>query len=71
MHVARFERLVVALAPIRHRVDPALAPEIHGLFLKEDPEALALLAQETGRITEGQLRPRRAPARATATSASS
>jgi V/A-type H+-transporting ATPase subunit I len=52
--VARFERLVVALSPIRHRLDPGLAPELHGLFLKEDPEALALLAQETGRITEGR-----------------
>jgi V/A-type H+-transporting ATPase subunit I len=52
--VARFERLAVALSPIRHRVDPGLAPEIHGLFLKEDPEALALLAQETSRITEGR-----------------
>jgi len=51
--VARFERLMVALSPIRHRVDPGLSPEIHGLFLKEDPEALALLAQETGRITGG------------------
>ncbi len=51
--VARFERLMVALSPIRHRVDPGLGPEIHGLFLKEDPEALALLAQETGRITGG------------------
>ena len=51
---ARFERLVVALAPIRHRVDPSLAPEIHGLFLKEDPEALSLLAQETRRITDGR-----------------
>jgi hypothetical protein len=45
---------VVALSPIRHRVDPSLAPEIHGLFLKEDPEALALLAQEASRITEGR-----------------
>ncbi|MGB8930848.1 MAG: ATPase, partial [Anaeromyxobacteraceae bacterium] len=52
--VARFERLVVALSPIRHRVDPWLAPEIHGLFLKDDQEALALLAQETSRITEGR-----------------
>jgi V/A-type H+-transporting ATPase subunit I len=51
---SRFERLVVALSPIRHRVDPSLAPEIHGLFLKEDPEALALLAQEASRITEGR-----------------
>jgi V/A-type H+-transporting ATPase subunit I len=50
----RFERLVVALAPIRHRVDPSLFPEIHGLFLKDDPEPLALLAREVGRITDGR-----------------
>jgi V/A-type H+-transporting ATPase subunit I len=50
----RFERLVVALSPIRHRLDPGLLPEIHGLFLKDDPEALALLAQEAGRITDGR-----------------
>jgi len=50
----RFERLVVALAPIRHRVDPSLLPEIHGLFLKDDPEPIALLAREVGRITDGR-----------------
>lgn len=50
----RFERLVVALAPIRHHVEPSLGPEIHGLFLDEGSEALALLAQEAGRITGGQ-----------------
>lgn len=52
--MSRFERLVVALSPIRHRVDPGLQPEVHGLFLKEDPDALALLAQEAGRITDGR-----------------
>jgi V/A-type H+-transporting ATPase subunit I len=51
---ARFERLVVALAPFRHRLEPALAPEIHGLFLRDDAEALALLAREVDRITGGR-----------------
>jgi len=51
--MSRFERLVVALSPVRHQLDRALQPEVHGLFLKDDPEALALLAQEAGRITDG------------------
>jgi V/A-type H+-transporting ATPase subunit I len=46
----RFSRLVVALAPLRHGVDPALQPELHGLVLRNDPEALSLLAGEVRRI---------------------
>ncbi|HUL58650.1 MAG TPA: ATPase [Anaeromyxobacteraceae bacterium] len=49
----RFERLVVALAPLRHGLDPALAPEIHALVLRPDPEALALLEGEVRRLTGG------------------
>jgi V/A-type H+-transporting ATPase subunit I len=50
---ARFTRLVVALAPLRHGVDPALGPELHGLVLRNDPAALALLRAEVRRITGG------------------
>ena len=49
----RFERLVVALAPLRHGLDPALAPEIHALVLRPDEEALALLAAEVRQLTGG------------------
>jgi V/A-type H+-transporting ATPase subunit I len=49
--LARFTRLVVALAPLRHTLDPALAPEIHAVELRDDPEAVALLASEVRRIT--------------------
>ncbi|MFO0584397.1 MAG: ATPase [Anaeromyxobacter sp.] len=49
----RFARLVVALAPFRHALDPGLEPELHGLVLRTDPEALALLEQEVARITGG------------------
>jgi len=45
-----FGRLIVALAPLHHGVDPSLDPEIHGLVLEEDPEALALLGGEMRRI---------------------
>jgi V/A-type H+-transporting ATPase subunit I len=47
----RFEQLVVALAPLDHTVDPALEPELHGLVLQTDPEALALLGAEVRRLT--------------------
>jgi V/A-type H+-transporting ATPase subunit I len=47
----RFCRLVAALAPIEHRLDPSLHPEYHGLVLRSDPEALALLRGEVSRIT--------------------
>jgi V/A-type H+-transporting ATPase subunit I len=50
---ARFERLVVALAPFPRGLDPAVQPEIHGLVLRSDPEALALLEAEVRRITGG------------------
>ena len=46
----RFGRLIVALAPLHHGLDPALEPEIHGLVLTDDPEALALLGGEMRRI---------------------
>ncbi len=48
---ARFSRLIVALSPLRHGLDPSLQPEYHGLVLKNDPEALALLRAEVRRIT--------------------
>ncbi len=51
--IARFSRLVVALSPLRHGVDPALQPEYHGLVLRNDPEALSLLRAEVNRITGG------------------
>jgi V/A-type H+/Na+-transporting ATPase subunit I len=51
--VARFSRLVVALAPLGHGLDPALEPELHGLELRSDPEAIALLGGEIRRITGG------------------
>ena len=47
----RFSRLVVALSPLRHGLDPSLLPEYHGLVLRNDPEALALLRAEVRRIT--------------------
>ncbi|HSN90084.1 MAG TPA: ATPase [Anaeromyxobacteraceae bacterium] len=50
---ARFERLVIALAPIRHGLDPALHPQIHGLVLRRDPTALALLEGEVRRMSGG------------------
>lgn len=46
----RFARLVVALAPLHHRVDASLDPELHGLVLRYDPEALALLTGEVRRL---------------------
>jgi len=47
---ARFARIVTALAPLHHDVDPALLPEVHGLVLRNDPAALALLQAEVRRI---------------------
>ncbi|ABS26770.1 ATPase [Anaeromyxobacter sp. Fw109-5] len=49
--LARFSRLIVALAPLGHGIDPALDPEIHGLELRSDPEAIALLRGEVRRLT--------------------
>ncbi|HVI93768.1 MAG TPA: ATPase, partial [Anaeromyxobacter sp.] len=51
--VARFTRLVEALAPLRHTLDPSLAPEMHAVELRNDPEAVALLANEVRSITGG------------------
>jgi V/A-type H+-transporting ATPase subunit I len=51
--IARFSRLVVALAPFGHGLDPGLEPEIHGLELRSDPEAIALLGGEVRRLTGG------------------
>jgi V/A-type H+-transporting ATPase subunit I len=50
---ARFEQLVVALAPLDHTVDAALAPELHGLVLRTDPEAVTLLEAEVRQLTGG------------------
>ncbi len=50
---ARFSSLVVALAPLRHGLDPALQPEFHALVLRDDRDALALLGAEVRRITAG------------------
>jgi V/A-type H+-transporting ATPase subunit I len=51
--VSRFSRLVVALAPLEHRLDRASDPEIHALELRDDPAAIALLAAEVRRISGG------------------
>ena len=48
-----FAQLVVALAPLGHALDPALEPELHGLLLHDDGQALALLRGEVRRITAG------------------
>ncbi len=50
----RFSDLVVALAPLRHGLPPALQPELHGLVLRGDGEALSLLRGEVRRITGGE-----------------
>jgi V/A-type H+/Na+-transporting ATPase subunit I len=52
--VSIFSRLVVALAPLGHDLDPGLEPELHGLVLKRDPVALGLLVAEVRRITGGR-----------------
>jgi len=52
--VATFLRLVSALAPLGHQLDPALEPELHGLVLKHDPVALELLTEEVRRLTGGR-----------------
>jgi V/A-type H+-transporting ATPase subunit I len=51
--VDTFLRLVTALAPLGHELDPALEPELHGLVLKRDPVALELLTEEVRRLTDG------------------
>jgi V/A-type H+-transporting ATPase subunit I len=52
--IDRFVRVVVALAPLGHGVDPARHPEVHALVLRDDPDALALLEGEVRRITGGE-----------------
>lgn len=49
----RFARLVAALAPLDHRLDPALQPEMHLIVVRPDAEALGLLEAEVRRITGG------------------
>ncbi|BDG06093.1 V-type ATP synthase subunit I [Anaeromyxobacter oryzae] len=49
----RFSDLVVALAPLRHGLEAAAEPELHGLVLRTDPAALRLLEAEVARITAG------------------
>jgi V/A-type H+-transporting ATPase subunit I len=49
----QFARLVVALAPLGHDLDPSCELELHGLVLRGDPAALALLEGEVRRITAG------------------
>jgi V/A-type H+-transporting ATPase subunit I len=51
---ARFCRLVEAVAPLRHGLAAAVQPELHGVVMRNDPEALALLAAEVRRITAGE-----------------
>jgi V/A-type H+/Na+-transporting ATPase subunit I len=50
---ARFARLVVALAPLGHGIDPALEPEVHGVVLRASAAATALLEAEVRRISGG------------------
>jgi V/A-type H+-transporting ATPase subunit I len=50
---ARFGRLVVALAPLGHRLDAAQEPEVHGVVLRTDPATLSLLEAEVARLTGG------------------
>jgi V/A-type H+-transporting ATPase subunit I len=50
---ARFARLVIALAPLGHGMDPALEPEVHGVVLRGDPATIALLEAEVRRISGG------------------
>lgn len=50
---ARFGELFVALAPLDHELGPALEPEVHGLVLRDDPAALALLEGEVRRVSGG------------------
>lgn len=52
--VSIFSRLVVALAPLSHDLDPVLEPELHGLVLQRDPVALGLLVAEVERLTGGR-----------------
>jgi V/A-type H+-transporting ATPase subunit I len=53
--VARYGRLLAALAPVRPRLAADLDPHSLGLVVRPDPEALRLLESEVHRITGGQL----------------
>ncbi len=53
--VARYGRLLVALAPLRPRLAAGLERHSLGLVVRPDPEALRLLESEVSRITGGQL----------------
>ncbi|HZY02817.1 MAG TPA: V-type ATPase 116kDa subunit family protein [Anaeromyxobacteraceae bacterium] len=53
--VARYGRLLVALAPLRPRLPADLDPVALGLVVRPDLEALRLLESEVGRIAGGQL----------------
>jgi V/A-type H+-transporting ATPase subunit I len=50
---SRFARLIVALAPLGHALDPALEPQVHAVALRGDPAAAGLLEGEVRRITNG------------------
>ena len=51
--VETLSRLVVAVAPLEHGLDEALAPELHALVLKRDPLALSLLEAQVRELTGG------------------
>lgn len=53
--VARYGRLLVALAPLRPRLAAGLDPHSLGLVVRSDPEALRLLESEVSRISGGRL----------------
>ena len=48
-----FEQLIVSLAPLGHAVAASQEPEVHGLVLRTEPAALALLEAEVKRLTNG------------------
>jgi V/A-type H+-transporting ATPase subunit I len=50
---ARFMELVEALAPLDHAVAAVNEPELHGLVLRTDAAALALLEAEVRRLSAG------------------
>lgn len=54
LRVEALSRLVVAVAPLTHDLDPALEPELHALALRRDPLALSLLEGQVRAITGGR-----------------
>jgi V/A-type H+-transporting ATPase subunit I len=50
---ARFMELIEALAPLGHAVEAIHEPELHGLVLRTDAAALALLEAEVRRLSGG------------------